>query len=95
MAVLKIQQNYTGSQWSRLRIVDAYVYLFVTVCDNPNNKTAISIFKFDNPCLTLKEGPKVKSDHTKTLSATDSFRLVSHPNPPSRVCGLPHLIVNL
>ena len=32
-----------------------------------NNKRVISTFKFGYPHLTLKEGPKVKSDHTKKL----------------------------
>ena len=36
-----------------------------------NNKQVISTFKFGYPRLTLKEGYKVKSDHTKRLSAHD------------------------
>ena len=30
-----------------------------------NNKRVISTFKFGYPRLTLKKGPKVKSDHTR------------------------------
>ena len=29
-------------------------------------------FKFGYPCLTLKEGPKVKSDHNRKFPAHDS-----------------------
>ena len=36
-----------------------------------NNKRVISTFKFGYPHLTLKEGPKVKSDHIKRFPAHD------------------------
>ena len=36
-----------------------------------NNKRVISTFKFGYPHLTLKEGPKVKSVHTRRYTAHD------------------------
>ena len=36
-----------------------------------NNKRVIGTFKFRYPCLTLKEGSKVKSDHTKRFPVHD------------------------
>ena len=36
-----------------------------------NNKRVISTFKFGCPRLTLKEGPKVKSDHARRFPAHD------------------------
>ena len=36
-----------------------------------NNKRVISTFKFGYPRLTLKEGPKVKSDHPRRFPAHD------------------------
>ena len=48
-----------------------------------NNKRAISTFKFSYPRLTLKEGFKVKSDHTKRFSAHD-FLEVGFPSQTSR-----------
>ena len=43
----------------------------------------ISTFKFGNPRLTLKEGSKVNSDHTKRLPAHD-FLYVGLPSQTSR-----------
>ena len=40
-----------------------------------NNKRVISTFKFGSPHLTLKEGPKVKSDHIKRFSAHDFLQV--------------------
>ena len=34
-----------------------------------NNKRVVSTFKFGYPHLTLKQGPKVKSDHIKRFLA--------------------------
>ena len=34
-----------------------------------------------NHCLTLKEGPKVNSDHIRILPAHDFFKLVKHCKP--------------
>ena len=34
-----------------------------------NNKRVISTFKFGDPRLTLKEGPKIKFDHPKRFPA--------------------------
>ena len=36
-----------------------------------NNKRVISIFRFGYPRLTTKEGPKVKSVHTRRFPAHD------------------------
>ena len=36
-----------------------------------NNKRVIRTFKFGCPCLTLKQGPKVKSDHIRRFPAHD------------------------
>ena len=41
------------------------------IVSKTNNKRAISTFKFGYPCLTLKEEPKVKSDHLKRFAAHD------------------------
>ena len=48
-----------------------------------HNKRVISTFKFGYPCLTLKEGSKVKSDHTKRFTAHD-FLQVGLPSQTSR-----------
>ena len=40
-----------------------------------NNKQVISTFKFGYPCLTLKEGSKVKSDHIKRFPAHDFLQV--------------------
>ena len=47
----------------------------------PNNKQVISSSKFGYPHLTLKEGPKVKSDLIRDFQPMISHRLVSHPKP--------------
>ena len=49
-----------------------------------NNKQVISTFKFGCPHLTLKEGPKVKSDHTRRFPAHD-FLYVGLPSQTSRI----------
>ena len=46
-----------------------------------NNKQVISTFKFGYPPLTLKEGSKVKSDHTKRSQPMISYKLVYHTKP--------------
>ena len=46
-----------------------------------NNKQVVSIFKFGYPHLSLKEGPKVKSDHIRRFASMISYRLVSHCKP--------------
>ena len=46
-----------------------------------NNTQVISTFKFRYPRLTLKEGPKVKSEHIRRFPAHDYHRLVSHAKP--------------
>ena len=43
----------------------------------------IITFKFAYPCLTLKEGPKVKSDHIRRFAAHD-FLLVGFTLQTSR-----------
>ena len=48
-----------------------------------NNKQVISTLKFGWPRLTLKEGPKVKSDHTRRFTAHD-FLQVGFTLQPSR-----------
>ena len=40
-----------------------------------NNKQVMGTFKFDCPRLTLKEGPKVKSDHTRRFLAHDFIQV--------------------
>ena len=47
-----------------------------------NNKRVISTFKFDCPHLTLKEGSKVKSDHTNRFPGND-FLYVGLPSQVS------------
>ena len=47
------------------------------------NKQDINTVNFGNPHLTLKEGPKVKSDHTKRFPGHD-FLQVSLPSKTSR-----------
>ena len=42
-----------------------------------NNKQVKSRFRFDCPLLTLKEGPKVKSDNIKRFPVHDFLKLVS------------------
>ena len=44
----------------------------------------ISTFKFGYPHLTLKEGPKVKSDHARRFPAHD-FLYVGLPSQTSRI----------
>ena len=46
-------------------------------------KQVISTFKFGYSCLTLKQGPKVKSVHTRRLPAHD-FPYVGLPSQTSR-----------
>ena len=70
-----------------------------------NNKWVISIFKCGYPRLTLKEGPKVKSVHTRRFPAHD-FLYVGLPSQTSRTnnkrfistynfqIGSPRLILN-
>ena len=48
-----------------------------------NNKRVISSLKFGYPRLTLKEGPKVKSNHTRRFPAHD-FLYVGLPSQTSR-----------
>ena len=48
-----------------------------------NNKRVISTFKFGYPHLTLKEGSKVKSDHTKRFPVHD-YLWVGLPTKTSR-----------
>ena len=48
-----------------------------------NNKLVISTFKFGYPRLTLNEGPKVKSDHTRRFPAHD-FLYVGLPFQTSK-----------
>ena len=48
-----------------------------------NNKRVISTFKFGYARLTLNEGPKVKSDHTRRFLAYD-FLHVGLPSQSSR-----------
>ena len=48
-----------------------------------NNKGVISTFNFGYPRLTLKEGPKVKSVHTRRFPAND-FLYVGLPSQTSR-----------
>ena len=48
-----------------------------------NNKRVTSTFRFGYPRLTLKEGSKVKSDHTKKFPAHD-FLWVGLPSETSR-----------
>ena len=65
-----------------------------------NNKRVINNFKFGYPCLTLKDGPKVKSDHIRRLPTHD-FLVVSITSQNSRTnnkrvisifkFGYPHL----
>ena len=65
-----------------------------------NNKRVKSTFKFGYPCLTFKEGSKVKSDHTTRFPAHD-FLYVGLPSQTSRTnkkqvistfkFGYPHL----
>ena len=65
-----------------------------------NTKRVISTFKFGCPHLTLKEGPKVKSNHTRRFQAHD-FLYVGLPSQTSRTnnkqvistfkFGCPHL----
>ena len=65
-----------------------------------NNKWVISTFKFGYPRLTLKEGSKVKFDHTRRFPAHD-FLYVGLPSQTSRInnkwvistfnFGYPHL----
>ena len=49
-----------------------------------NNKRVISTFKFGCPHLTLNEGPKVKSDHTRRFPAHDFLLYVGLPSQTSR-----------
>ena len=65
-----------------------------------NNKRVISTFKFGYPRLTLKEGSKVKSDHTKRFSAHDFLEVgftfqISRTNNKPVICtfrfGYPRL----
>ena len=44
---------------------------FILQTSRTNNKHIISTFKFGYPRLTLKEGPKVKSDHIRRFTAHD------------------------
>ena len=46
-----------------------------------NNKRVISTFKFGYPRLTLKEGPKVKSDHANRFPAHHFLMLVYYSKP--------------
>ena len=39
--------------------------------ETKNNERVISTFKFDYPHLTLKEGPKLESDHIRRFPAHD------------------------
>ena len=65
-----------------------------------NNKRVISTFKFGCPHLTLKEGPKVKSDHARRFPAHD-FLYVGLPSQTTGInnkrvistfkFGCPHL----
>ena len=48
-----------------------------------DNKRVISTFNFGYPRLTLKDGPKVKSNHTRRFSAHD-FLNVGLPSQTSR-----------
>ena len=48
-----------------------------------NNKRVIGTFTFGYSRLTLKEGPKVKSDHTRRFPAHD-FLYVGLPSQTSR-----------
>ena len=48
-----------------------------------NNKQVICTFNFGYPRLSLKEGPKVKSDHIKKFPAHD-FLYVGLPSQTSR-----------
>ena len=48
-----------------------------------NDKRVISTFKFDYPHLTLKEGPKVKSENIRRFPAHD-FLYVGLPSKTSR-----------
>ena len=43
-----------------------------------NNKRVVSTFKFDYPHLTLKQTPKVKSEHIEHSLPMISYRLLSH-----------------
>ena len=52
------------------------------------NKQVISTFKFGCPHLTLKEGPKVKSDHTRRFPVHD-FLYVGLPSQTSRINNKP------
>ena len=69
------------------------------ICANPlvglpsqtsriNNKPVISTFKFGYPRLTLKEGPKVKTVHTRRFLAHD-FPYVGLPSQTSRINNKP------
>ena len=49
-----------------------------------DNKRVISTFKFGYPRLTLKEGPKFKSDHAERFPAHD-FLYVGLPSQTSRI----------
>ena len=69
-----------GLMLSRVFICDQLTRIIFTR-HTPNNKRVISTFMFDYPCLTLKEGPKVKSDHIKRFFAHHFHRLVSHFKP--------------
>ena len=50
----------------------------------PKNKQVISTFKFGYTRLTLNEGHKVKSDHTRKFPAHD-FLYVGIPSQSSRI----------
>ena len=49
----------------------------------PIISVCIGTFTFGYPCLTLKEGPKVKSDHTRRFPAHD-FLYVGLPSQTFR-----------
>ena len=56
---------------------------YITRIKDSTNKRVISTFKFGCPHLTLKEGPKVKSDHTRRFPAHD-FLYAGLPSQTSR-----------
>ena len=64
----------TWTYISRLQFKDKLAHDFLQVgftlqISRPNNKRVISTFKFGYPRLTLKEGPKIKSDHMRRFLA--------------------------
>ena len=61
----------------------SYMLVYHQKTSRTNNKRVISTFKFGSPHLTLNEGPKVKSDHTRIFPAHD-FLYVGLPSQTSR-----------